>query len=86
MNNTEPLASPGDSFHIKWVADGAQTLEEAAERLEGLTTWIRCLHLAGWSLAEPVDGGNGFLVDPSGDAGPDPFEDEEEWDDVPDDE
>lgn len=71
----EPLAQPGETIRAKWLMDGAETLQEAADRLRAEADRLSQLHTAGWTLAEPIDGDYGFLVDPSGNRGEDQDED-----------
>ena len=51
-------------FAIKWTADGATTLAEAADMIEGLAIWFREGHEAGWILEQPIDGGHGEIISP----------------------
>lgn len=69
-DGTEPSGpQPGDIIRAKWTIDGATTLAEAADRLEGFAARLRDLHQQGWTFVEPVADDYGFLVDPSGNAG-----------------
>jgi hypothetical protein len=72
--NCDPRESPdgaedeGDLVEfivIKWAADGATTLEEAAAALETYAARLRDLHEQGFTLAEPIDNGHGFLQSPA---------------------
>lgn len=46
---------------LKWIADGAETIEEVAERLEAEAARLRRHAADGWFLTEPIDGGRGTL-------------------------
>lgn len=75
--STEPTGGPraGDVVRAKWTMDGATTLAEAADRLDGLAARLRALHAQGWTFAEPVTDDYGFLVDPEGNTGHDDEDD-----------
>lgn len=48
-------------IRAKWSFDGANTLEEAAERLEAFAQFLRERHGAGWKLREPINDDYGFV-------------------------
>ena len=58
-----------DSAHVKWTADGAETLDEAAAMLEAFAAWLRGREADGWQLTQPVDGGWCFMERPRPDGG-----------------
>jgi hypothetical protein len=47
------------TFHPKWVADGAKTVEEAAARMNLMAMQLQELAGQGWTLQREVD--NGFI-------------------------
>jgi hypothetical protein len=59
---------PGPEYIIraKWLMDGAATLMEAAELLEGFAARLRRLSDLGWTLSEPIRDDYGFLIDSDG--------------------
>ncbi len=58
-------------FAVKWTADGATTLSEAAAKLDGLANYLRALEASGAQLDGPIDNGLGSYlpnIEPSLDA------------------
>ena len=49
-----------DIIRAKWVMDGATTLAEAADRLEGFAKYLRELEVDGKQLTGPVENDYGF--------------------------
>lgn len=62
-------AQPGDVIRGKWIFEGAETLEAAAESARQAADRLQELHDAGWTLQAPIEDDYGFLVDPTGNAG-----------------
>lgn len=51
--------------HLKWIADGVETLTEVAENLRAFADLLQSYERAGWQLTEPVDGGHCHLEHPT---------------------
>ena len=45
----------------KYIADGAKTLSEAAEKLESFARWLRELGEEGWQLEQAIEDDYSFL-------------------------
>ena len=45
----------------KYIADGAKTLSEAAEKLESFARWLRELEEEDWQLEQAIKNDYGFL-------------------------
>jgi len=45
----------------KYIADGAKTLSEAAEKLESFARWLRELEEEGWQLEQAIEDDYSFL-------------------------
>ena len=45
----------------KYIADGAKTLSEAAEKLESFARWLRELEGEGWQLEQAIEDDYSFL-------------------------
>ena len=48
-------------IRAKWQMDGAKTLDEAVEKLEGFIKYLQALKLEGWELRNPIDDDWGFI-------------------------
>lgn len=57
-------AENADVLRSKWLMDGAETLTEAAERLEAEAARLRGLHAQGWRLEGPIEDDYGTLIAP----------------------
>lgn len=55
----DPFDDPNWMLHpIKWTCDGATTIAEGVEQLEGLIGWLVLQAADGWELEQPVDDGH----------------------------
>ena len=48
-------------IRAKWTIDGANTIDEAIEKLNDFIEYLRSLKEEGWKLREPIDDDYGFL-------------------------
>lgn len=48
-------------IRAKWTMDGATTIDEAIEKLDGYIEYLKSLKEEGWELREPVNDDWGFL-------------------------
>jgi hypothetical protein len=47
--------------HLKWVCDGAETVDAAIQALEAFTNELRLLKEKGFEFSQPVDGSHFWL-------------------------
>jgi hypothetical protein len=48
-------------IRARWTMDGATTIDEAVEKLDGYIEYLKSLKEEGWELREPVNDDWGFL-------------------------
>lgn len=48
-------------WRCKWVADGATTIAEMAEKLRAEADWLDAMERSGWVLVSPVEDDYGQL-------------------------
>lgn len=61
MNSDDDCLEDDDSIHLRWIADGCETLVEVAATLRSYAAWLLDLDSEGWVLRFPLDNGQGLI-------------------------
>lgn len=61
-DDDESTGSDDFTLRAKWQMDGARTLDEAIDKLQGFIDFIAALRDEGWRLRRPIDDDYGFLT------------------------